>query len=148
MALSCSHTLNPYSPKSWGRYRFRRDIGVTRILRSSCSLSPDATLVGHQAFADKNLVLFGNPSNNLFVAPLAETSPLKLAADGAAQVEKVSGEADLTLTATTLAPLYNGFLSPSGAALAGLLTARSEEALASADAFFATLYPPFCADGF
>ena len=70
------------------------------------------------------------------------------AADGAAQVEKVSGEADLTLSATTLAPLYNGFLSPSGAALAGRVAARSEEALASADAFFATLYPPFCADGF
>ena len=68
--------------------------------------------------------------------------------DGAAQVEKVSREPDLTLSATTLAPLYNGFLSPSGAALAGLVTARSEEALASADAFFATLYPPFCADGF
>jgi hypothetical protein len=63
-------------------------------------------------------------------------------------VEKATGEPDLSLSATTLAPLYNGFLSPSGAALAGRVTARSEEALATADALFATLYPPFCADGF
>ncbi|MEX1253168.1 MAG: GNAT family N-acetyltransferase [Dehalococcoidia bacterium] len=69
-------------------------------------------------------------------------------ANGEMQVEKSSGEADLSLSATTLAPLYNGFLSPSGAALVGLVRARDEDALARADAFFATLYPPFCADGF
>ena len=69
-------------------------------------------------------------------------------ADGATNVERASGEADLTLSATTLAPLFNGFLSPSGAALAGLASARDEESLATADALFATLYPPFCADGF
>ncbi|OGT25308.1 MAG: hypothetical protein A2Z17_04450 [Gammaproteobacteria bacterium RBG_16_66_13] len=69
-------------------------------------------------------------------------------ADGAVQVERTAGEPDLTLSATTLAPLFNGFLSPSGAALAGLVSARSEQALAAAAAFFATLYPPFCADGF
>ena len=73
---------------------------------------------------------------------------IEMAEDGAVQVEKASGEVDLTLSATTLAPIYNGFLSPSAAALAGLVTARSEDALATADAFFATLYPPFCADGF
>ena len=69
-------------------------------------------------------------------------------ADGAVSVESSSGEPDLSLSATTLAPLFNGFLSPSGAALAGLVQARSEEALATADALFATHYPPFCADGF
>ena len=69
-------------------------------------------------------------------------------ADGAVTVEKASGEADLALSATTLAPLFNGFLAPTGAALAGLVSARDEESLATADALFATLYPPFCADGF
>ncbi len=69
-------------------------------------------------------------------------------ADAIVNVEKATGEPDLSLSATTLAPLYNGFLSPSSAALAGLVQARNEEALAAADAFFATLYPPFCADGF
>ncbi len=69
-------------------------------------------------------------------------------ADGATNVEKTSGEADLTLTATALAPIFNGYISASGAALAGLITARDEESLATADALFATSYPPFCADGF
>lgn len=68
--------------------------------------------------------------------------------DGAVGVEKTAGEPDLTLSATTLAPLFNGFISPTSAALAGRVTARNEEALAAGDAFFATLYPPFCADGF
>ena len=68
--------------------------------------------------------------------------------DGAVQVEQASGEPDISLSATTLAPLFNGFLSPSAAALAGLVKVRNEEALATADAFFATLHPPFCADGF
>jgi len=69
-------------------------------------------------------------------------------ADGAVTVEEASGEADLSLSATTLAPVFNGFLSPSGAALAGLARARSDEALDAAEAFFATTHRPFCADGF
>ena len=69
-------------------------------------------------------------------------------ADGATNVEKTSGEADLTLSATTLAPIFNGYISASGAALAGLITARDEQSLTTADALFATSYPPFCADGF
>jgi len=69
-------------------------------------------------------------------------------ADGLVQVEPGTGEPDMTLAATTLAPLFNGFLAPSAAALAGLVQPRNEEVLASADALFATLYPPFCADGF
>ena len=52
------------------------------------------------------------------------------------------------MSTTTLAPLYNGFLTPTAAAFAGRVEADSEESLAIADAFFATLYPPFCSDGF
>ena len=69
-------------------------------------------------------------------------------AEGTTNVEKTDGEADLTLSATTLAPLFNGFLSPSAAAFSGRLEARNEDVLAEADAFFATLYEPFCSDGF
>lgn len=69
-------------------------------------------------------------------------------ADGVTNIERVSGEADLSLTATTLAPLYNGYLSVTGAALAGLVRVSNESALAAAETFFATLYPPFCSDGF
>ena len=69
-------------------------------------------------------------------------------ADGATNVEKTSGEADLTLSATALAPIFNGYISASRAAQAGLITARDEQSLATADALFATSYPPFCADGF
>lgn len=67
---------------------------------------------------------------------------------GEIEVEKTEAAPDLTLSTTTLSPLYNGFLSPSAAAFAGRVEAESEEALAQADAFFATLYPPFCSDGF
>ena len=68
--------------------------------------------------------------------------------EGGTQLEKTSTGPDLTLSATMLAPLFNGFLSPRAAALAGLVQVRSEEALAAAEVLFATLYPPFCADGF
>ncbi len=67
---------------------------------------------------------------------------------GTARVEGTSGEADLSLSATTLAPVFNGYLSPSAAALAGRARARNEEALARADALFAPLHSPFCSDGF
>ena len=69
-------------------------------------------------------------------------------ADGATNVEKTSGEADLTLSATALAPIFNGYISASRAAQAGLITARDAQSLATADALFATSSPPFCADGF
>ena len=69
-------------------------------------------------------------------------------AGGEVEVEAISGEADISLSATTLAPLFNGYLSPGAAALAGLVRARDEEALPRAEALFAVLYPPFCADGF
>jgi predicted acetyltransferase len=70
------------------------------------------------------------------------------ARDGAVEVERVEAEPDLSLSATTLAPLFNGFLSPRAAALAGLARARNDEALAAAGALFATTHRPFCADGF
>lgn len=69
-------------------------------------------------------------------------------ADGAVSVERADGEPDLTMSTTTLAPVYNGYLSPTAAAFAGRAEARNEEVLATADAFFATLHPPYCADGF
>jgi predicted acetyltransferase len=69
-------------------------------------------------------------------------------AEDGVNVEKASGEADISLTATTLAPVFNGYLPPTAGALAGLIEAKSENALARADTFFATLYPPYCADGF
>jgi predicted acetyltransferase len=67
--------------------------------------------------------------------------------DGVA-VERTDADADLSLSATTLAPLFNGFLSPSAAALTGRVTVRDENALNDADTFFATLYRPYNADPF
>ena len=69
-------------------------------------------------------------------------------AGGVTNVERVSGEADISLTAATLSPLYNGYLSVSSAAQAGLVRVRNEAAIVSAETFFATLYPPFSADMF
>jgi predicted acetyltransferase len=69
-------------------------------------------------------------------------------AEDGVNVEKTSRDPDISLTATTLAPVFNGYLPPTAGALAGLIEAKSEDALARADAFFATLYPPYCADGF
>ena len=69
-------------------------------------------------------------------------------ADGGVTAERTDAEPELSLSATTLAPVYNGFLSPSAAALAGLAKAKDEQSLATADALFATTHPPFCADGF
>jgi predicted acetyltransferase len=70
------------------------------------------------------------------------------AAGGQMEVERVEQDADITLSATTLAPVFNGYLSPTQGALAGLVGARDDDALATADAMFAVLHPPFCADGF
>ena len=70
----------------------------------------------------------------------------------AATVDGKVGGADggpaLTRSAPTLAPLFHGYLSPTAAAFAGRVQARDENVLATADAFFATSYPPYCADGF
>ncbi len=69
-------------------------------------------------------------------------------AGGEVKVEKTEKQPGLSLSATTLAPIFNGFITPTAAAFAGRVEANSEEALAEGDAFFSTLYPPFCADGF
>jgi predicted acetyltransferase len=81
-------------------------------------------------------------------APWNEGTWLVKQANGEVEVEKTDGEANLTMSTTTLAPLYNGFLTPTAAAFVGRVEADSEKSLAIADAFFATLYPPFCSDGF
>jgi predicted acetyltransferase len=69
-------------------------------------------------------------------------------AGGETSVERTDAEAGLSISAATLGPVYNGFLSPRGAALAGLAQVRNEEALDAAETFFATTHQPFCADGF
>ena len=81
-------------------------------------------------------------------APWNEGTWLVKQANGEVAVEQTDREPNLTMSTTTLAPLYNGFLTPTAAAFAGRIEADSEESLAIADAFFATLYPPFCSDGF
>jgi predicted acetyltransferase len=70
------------------------------------------------------------------------------AAEGQSGVERVEGDADLSLGAPALAALFSGYLSPSNAALIGLIDVGRPEALAAADRFFATRYPPHCADVF
>jgi len=67
---------------------------------------------------------------------------------GEVQVEKTDAAPDLTLSTTTLAPIYNAFITPSAAAFAGRVEAASEDALKAADRFFSTLHPPHCSDGF
>jgi predicted acetyltransferase len=69
-------------------------------------------------------------------------------ADGAVSVERTDAPPELSLSATVLAPLFNGFLSPRSAALAGLVSAKDEETLSKGDALLAVTHPPYCADGF
>ena len=69
-------------------------------------------------------------------------------ADGAVEVEQTDAQPDLTLAATTLAPIFNGYLSASAAAFAGRLEVHDADALATANAVFATSHPPYCADTF
>jgi predicted acetyltransferase len=70
------------------------------------------------------------------------------AAEGQASIERVDAEPDLSLDAPALAQLFSGYLTPSNAALVGLIEVQRPEALAAADRLFATAYPPFCADVF
>ena len=81
-------------------------------------------------------------------APWNEGTWLVKQANGEVAVEKTDSEPNLTMSTTTLAPIYNAFITPTAAAFAGRVEADSEAALATADAFFATLHPPFCSDGF
>jgi predicted acetyltransferase len=68
--------------------------------------------------------------------------------DGVTTVERTSADADLSTTTTVLAPLFNGYLSVQSAALGGLIDVHNEDAFGQTEAFFATLYRPFCADMF
>jgi predicted acetyltransferase len=69
-------------------------------------------------------------------------------AGGETSVERTDAEAGLSISAATLGPVFNGFLSPRAAVFAGLARAASDEALEAAETFFATTHQPFCADGF
>jgi predicted acetyltransferase len=71
-----------------------------------------------------------------------------VAGESGVDVERVGQEPDISMTAAVFASVFNGFLSTRTAALAGLVNARDEGAIERADRFFATLYQPFCADGF
>jgi predicted acetyltransferase len=69
-------------------------------------------------------------------------------ADGTTLVEPTQDEGEIELDARVLAPVFNGYLAPSRGAAAGLLRARSEDALVRADAFFAAWYRPYFTDSF
>jgi len=73
----------------------------------------------------------------------------RLEADGGHTLAQKCEEAPgLSLDVSVLAALFDGFLSPSEAARAGLMKVHSESALANADRIFAVLCPPFTADYF
>jgi predicted acetyltransferase len=63
-------------------------------------------------------------------------------------VERHSGEADLSLDAAVLAPIFNGHLSAKEAARGGLVEVKNAAALDAASAVFAVSRPPFCIDYF
>ena len=67
---------------------------------------------------------------------------------GQVAVEPAKGEGDLALDAGVLAPVFNGYVTPSKAAASGLLRAASEDALRRADAFFAPVQRPYFPDRF
>lgn len=69
-------------------------------------------------------------------------------ADGTTLVDRVIGEGELRLDVLALAPVFNGYISPSRAADVGLLQASSEDALRRADAFFGVLHRPYFTDHF
>jgi predicted acetyltransferase len=68
------------------------------------------------------------------------------AAEGRILVERTSGDGELRLDAKVLAPIFNGYVTPSRAASAGLLQADSEDALRRAGELFAVTYPPYFPD--
>jgi predicted acetyltransferase len=69
-------------------------------------------------------------------------------AEGQVTVEQTHATAQLSLTAATLAPVFNGFLKPSRAASVGLVTVHDRDALQAADRLFATHQRPHFLDGF
>lgn len=69
-------------------------------------------------------------------------------AEGRTLVSRTDEAPELTVTERILAPLFNGYLRPSVAHEAGLLTATDEDALDRADRIFAVKRPPYFPDHF
>jgi predicted acetyltransferase len=68
--------------------------------------------------------------------------------EGKTWAERARGEPEITLSARSLAPLFNGYLSPSVAAWSGLIEAISDEAIERAARIFAVRCPPYFTDHF
>ncbi|MEE8337777.1 MAG: GNAT family N-acetyltransferase [Dehalococcoidia bacterium] len=64
------------------------------------------------------------------------------------EVRRTDREAEITMPPRTLASLIAGHDSATQLARAGLLEARDEQALRTADRLFATAYRPYCPDDF
>ena len=64
------------------------------------------------------------------------------------EVMRVDREPELTMPPRTLATLIAGHSSATQLSRVGLLEARDEHALATADRLFATRYRPYCSNGF
>jgi len=81
-------------------------------------------------------------------APWNEGTYRIAARDGASEVERASGPAGLSVDARVLAPIFNGYLTPSSAAATGQLQVSDAAALAEAEAFFAASHRPHFPDRF
>nr|AHZ45596.1 GCN5-related N-acetyltransferase [uncultured bacterium] len=69
-------------------------------------------------------------------------------AEGRSWAERSEGNAELSVEARMLGPLYNGYMKPSTAAAAGLIEATDDDALVRADRIFAARQAPFFIDTF
>ena len=69
-------------------------------------------------------------------------------AEGKTWAERVSGGAELRLSARMLGPIFNGYLTPTMAADLGLISAAGEEALERAGRVFAVRKQPYFPDHF
>jgi predicted acetyltransferase len=69
-------------------------------------------------------------------------------AEGRSWAERADGDAELTVEARMLGPLYNGYMKPSTAASAGLIEASDDDALVRADRIFTARQAPFFIDTF
>jgi len=67
---------------------------------------------------------------------------------GRVTVERTSAKPDLATDARGLAPIFNGFISPSLAAQSGLLRVLNRKALELADEFFRAGRRPYFLDSF
>ncbi len=68
------------------------------------------------------------------------------AAEGRLTAERTDGQADVELTANTLAPLFTGHMRPDVAAGVGLLKVNRPEAIAEMAEAFSVTHPPFSHD--